>query len=67
MALLGPTTFSVAQRQPVAHGQHRQIIVAIRAGDATAAGEAARAHIRSAHAVRLGMLAEQGFGTAPPV
>ena len=67
MALLGPTTFSVAQRQPVAHGQHRQIIAAIRAGDATAAGEAARAHIRSAHAVRLGMLAEQGFGTAPPV
>ncbi|MDF2971716.1 MAG: transcriptional regulator, GntR family [Microvirga sp.] len=60
MALLGPTTFTVEGRRAAAHEQHRAIVGAIAAGDAAAAGEAARAHIRSAHVIRVGMLTEQG-------
>ena len=60
MALLGPTTFSAAgATQPLRTAQHGAIIGAICAGDAAAAGEAARAHIRSAHVVRVGMLADR--------
>jgi DNA-binding FadR family transcriptional regulator len=59
MALLGPTTFSAPGRRASAHAQHGAIIGAICAGDAAAAGEAARAHIRSAHVVRIGMLADR--------
>jgi DNA-binding GntR family transcriptional regulator len=66
MALLGPTTFGAAGRQAAAHDEHRRIVAAIRAGDAPAAGGAARAHIRAAHAVRLGMMADQRLDAAPP-
>lgn len=61
MALLGPTTFSAAGRRVSAHAQHRTIVDAICAGDASAAGDAARTHIRSAHVVRMGMLADRSF------
>ncbi len=59
MALLGPTTFSAPGRRASAHAQHGAIVGAICAGNAAAAGEAARAHIRSAHVVRIGMLADR--------
>ena len=56
IALLGATTFTVAQRPKTAAREHREIIAAIAKRDAGAAEEAARAHIREAFRARLQLL-----------
>lgn len=56
LALLGRTTLGMPGRAEAALEEHDAILRAVEAGDAAAAGEAARAHIRSAHRARLGIL-----------
>jgi DNA-binding GntR family transcriptional regulator len=56
MALLGDTTYSVPGRIESGREENRMIVDRIGAGDAAGAEEAARAHIRRAGSVRLGML-----------
>lgn len=59
IALLGPTTFSVAGRPSTSHREHQAIIDAIAAQDAANAEKLARAHIREALRCRLKLLQKQ--------
>jgi DNA-binding GntR family transcriptional regulator len=59
IALLGPTTFSVAGRPSTSHGEHQAIINAIAAHDGDKAEKLARAHIREALRCRLKLLQRQ--------
>jgi DNA-binding GntR family transcriptional regulator len=56
IALLGTTTFSVAQRPDTAAREHHAIIAAIAARDPDRAEQAARLHIREALRARLKLL-----------
>lgn len=58
MALLGRSTLGLDARKDEAIAEHREILDAIAADDATAAEETARRHIRSAHAARLRIMME---------
>ena len=60
MALLGRSTLGLAARQSEAIEEHRAILDAIAAGDEDGAEQAARRHIRSAHAARLTIIMEDG-------
>lgn len=53
LLLLGPTTLVDAQRIAVVTGEHAEIIAAIRASDAAAAGAAAQAHLQTSLRYRL--------------
>jgi len=53
LMLLGPTTLADATRINTVCLQHQDIIDALRAGDATAAGEAAEAHLQTSLRHRL--------------
>lgn len=53
LLLLGPTTLADAQRIKTVVEQHEQIIAAIRAGDAQAAGDAAAEHLQTSLRHRL--------------
>lgn len=57
LLLLGPTTFTDADRIDVVVGQHAAIIAALEARDAKAAGEAAAAHLETSLRHRLRALA----------
>lgn len=57
LLLLGPTTFTDAERIDVVVAQHAAIIEALDAGDAEAAGAAAEAHLQTSLRVRLKALA----------
>lgn len=57
LLLLGPTTFTNAERIDVVVAQHAAIIEALDAGDAEAAGAAAEAHLQTSLRVRLKALA----------
>jgi DNA-binding GntR family transcriptional regulator len=59
IALLGPTTFSVAGRPATSRREHRAIISAIAARDGDKAEKLARAHIREALRCRLKLLQKQ--------
>lgn len=61
MALLGRSTLSLDSRKDAAIAEHRAILDAVAAKDSRAAEEAARAHIRAAHAARLTILLEDGI------
>lgn len=56
LALLQGTTFSIKGRPATADLEHQAIVDAIAAGDPDAAETAARAHIRTAQALRMQML-----------
>lgn len=56
MALLGMTTLSLTGRSATARDEHQLIVEAIAAGEADAAEEAARAHIRAAQRARLRLM-----------
>jgi DNA-binding GntR family transcriptional regulator len=56
IALLGPTTFSVSGRPPLAAEEHRDIVKAIAQRDAERAEALARAHIQQALRARLALL-----------
>lgn len=58
MVLLGQTTLAVAGRAESARAEHEAIVAAIARHDAEAATAAARAHIRAAYRVRLGLMLE---------
>lgn len=58
MVLLGPTTLATAGRPEAARVEHQAIIEAIARRDAEGAAAAARAHIRAAYRVRLGLMLE---------
>lgn len=60
LALLGPSTLGLVARQSEAIAEHRAILDAISTGDAEEAEQAARRHIRSAHAARLTLIMEDG-------
>lgn len=53
LLLLGPTTYTDPARIDVVVGEHRQIVEALRAGDAPAAGQAAEAHLQTSLRHRL--------------
>ena len=53
LMLLGPTTLATPERLKVVTGQHRDIIEAVRAGDAQAAGAAAAVHLETSLRDRL--------------
>ena len=53
LALLGPTTLSIAGRGAKSIDEHAAIVAAIKSRDSEAAGNAARNHIRSAFNARL--------------
>ena len=57
LLLLGPTTYTDADRIAEVTQQHRDIIDALRAGDAAAAGRAAEVHLQTSLRVRLRGLA----------
>lgn len=57
--LLGRSTLESAPRAATSHDEHGAILDAIRKGDAAAAAEAARHHIRQALLERLKMLRQQ--------
>ena len=57
LLLLGPTTFTDADRIDVVVGQHAAIIAALEARDAKAAGEAAATHLETSLRHRLRALA----------
>ncbi|MEM6385231.1 MAG: GntR family transcriptional regulator [Pseudomonadota bacterium] len=57
LLLLGPTTFTDAERIDIVVQQHNAIIEALDARDAEAAGAAAEAHLQTSLRVRLGALA----------
>jgi DNA-binding GntR family transcriptional regulator len=59
IALLGPTTFSVAGRPSTSRREHRAIINAIAARDGDKAEKLARTHIREALRCRLKLLQKQ--------
>ncbi|MFK4505460.1 GntR family transcriptional regulator [Bradyrhizobium daqingense] len=59
IALLGPTTFTLAGRPTTSHGEHRKIIDAIAARNGDKAELLARAHIREALRCRLKLLQKQ--------
>lgn len=59
IALLGPTTLSVAGRPLTSRAEHQSIIDAIAAGDGDKAENLARAHIREALRCRLKLLHRQ--------
>jgi len=59
IALLGPTTFTVAGRPSTSHAEHQAIIEAIAARDGDKAEQLARAHIREALRCRLKLLQKQ--------
>ena len=56
LALLGPTTLSMAGRITAAAAEHAAILDAIAARDSDAAERAAREHIAQAHRARLRLL-----------
>jgi DNA-binding GntR family transcriptional regulator len=56
MVLLGRTTLAAAGRPEAARAEHQRIIDAIARRDAEGAAAAARAHIRAAYRVRLGLM-----------
>ncbi len=56
LLLLGPTTYTDAQRINVVVEEHAQIITALRAGDAQAAGQLAAAHLDTSLRYRLAHL-----------
>lgn len=58
IALLGPTTFGVANRPAGAAAEHDAILNAIASRDADAAEQAARQHIRGALRARLRLMAQ---------
>lgn len=58
MVLLGQTTLGVPGRPKTARAEHQAIVEAIARHDAEAAAAAARAHIRAAYRVRLGLMLE---------
>lgn len=58
LLLLGPTTYTDDTRIDVVAGQHRDIIDALRQGDAEAAGAAAEAHLQTSLRHRLRTLEE---------
>jgi DNA-binding GntR family transcriptional regulator len=58
MALLGETTYAAPGRAKSALVEHRAMVEAISAGDASTAEAAARAHIQGAQRARIRMLAE---------
>lgn len=53
LMLLGPTTLADAARIKIVCAQHQDIVDAIRAGDAVAAGEKAEAHLQTSLRHRL--------------
>ncbi len=53
LMLLGPTTFTDAERIDTVVGQHRAIVDALRARDPQAAGAAAEAHLQTSLRYRL--------------
>jgi len=53
LMLLGPTTLDDEARIKTVSAQHAHIIEAIRAGDQTAAGDAAEAHLQTSLRHRL--------------
>ena len=53
LLLLGPTTMADATRIATVHGQHMDILAAIRSRDAKAAGEAAATHLQTSLRHRL--------------
>lgn len=57
LLLLGPTTFTDVARVDTVVAQHAAILDALFAGDPTAAGEAAEAHLQTSLRVRLKALA----------
>jgi DNA-binding GntR family transcriptional regulator len=59
IALLGPTTFTVAGRPSTSHGEHQAIIDAIATRDGNRAEQLARAHIREALRCRLKLVQRQ--------
>lgn len=58
MVLLGQTTLAVPGRPETARAEHEAIVDAIARHDAEGATAAARAHIRAAYRVRLGLMLE---------
>lgn len=56
IALLGPTTFSVSGRPPLAMAEHRDIVEAVTQRDAERAEALARSHIQNALRSRLLLL-----------
>jgi len=58
LALLGPTTLALDQRSETALDEHEAVVSAIERHDPKAAEEAARAHIRNAHRLRLRLMFE---------
>ncbi|WP_158270034.1 GntR family transcriptional regulator [Litoreibacter ponti] len=58
MALLGRSTLGLESRKAEAIAEHRKILDAMSEGDAAKAENAARAHIRAAHAARLTIIFE---------
>ena len=57
LLLLGPTTYTDADRIDAVTAQHRDIVDAMRAADQAAAGAAAEAHLQTSLRVRLRGLA----------
>lgn len=53
LLLLGPSTYTEPERIDVVVGQHRDIVTALRAGDAVAAGAAAEVHLQTSLRHRL--------------
>lgn len=53
LLLLGPSTYTDAERIDCVVRQHRAIVEALRAGDSEAAGAAAEAHLQTSLLVRL--------------
>jgi DNA-binding GntR family transcriptional regulator len=62
MALLGKTTLSQPERQKSSIEQHERIVSAIERRAPEEAEQAARAHIRDAHRLRLRLLHKIGIG-----
>lgn len=59
MSLLGATTYVVPGRAKTALAEHELIVQAIAAGDAQAAEQAARQHIRAAQQARIRVINEE--------
>ncbi|MGB3407075.1 MAG: FCD domain-containing protein, partial [Jannaschia sp.] len=56
LMLLGPTTLADRARLETVSAQHRDIVLALRAGDAAGAGAAAQAHLQTSLRHRLKVL-----------
>lgn len=63
--LLGRSTLASRERADIAQTEHRDILEAIRSGNADQAAEAARSHIRSALLERLKLLRQRQKETGP--